>query len=213
MDTPSPPRFDEDRPQDARGRILSAATRLFATRGYDGTSIQAIAEAVGITRPTLVYHFGSKDQLRAEVLEAMLGRWRDELPARLQAATSGSDRFRSAVDALLSFFHADPHRARLLLREILDRPEEMATRFRAQLLPWTMLLTDYIRTGQAEGRIRREVDPEAYVLQFLNAAIGTIATGAVTSAVIAGNPDLERQLAELVRIARRSLFNDRPHPE
>lgn len=211
MNTPEPQ--PDDRPQDMRSRILSAATRLFATRGYDGTSIQAIAEAVGITRPTLVYHFGSKDQLRSEVLEAMLGRWRDELPARLQAATSGSDRFRSAVDALLSFFHADPHRARLLLREILDRPEEMATRFRDQLLPWTMLLTDYIRTGQAEGRIRREVDPEAYVLQFLNAAIGTIATGGVTRAVIAGNPDLERQLAELVRIARRSLFNDRPHPE
>lgn len=195
---------------DVRTRILEEATRLFATRGYDGTAIQAIAEAVGITRPTLVYHFGSKEQLRDEVLEALLGRWRDELPARLQAATSGADRFRSATEAMLSFFHADPHRARLLVREILDRPDEMASRFRTQLLPWTMLLTGYIRVGQAEGRIRPEVDPEAYVLQFLNAAIGTIATGSVTAAVIVGTPDLDRQLAELVRIARRSLFAERP---
>ncbi len=135
---------------DVRTRILREATRQFAAKGYEGTSIQQIAQSVGITRPTLVYHFGSKDALRREVLEQLLAHWKDDLPRVLQAATTGSDRFRNATGALLSFFHDDPDRARLLTREILDRPEEMKDLFAEHLQPWTALITDYIRRGQQE---------------------------------------------------------------
>lgn len=194
---------------DVRGRILREATHWFASRGYDGSSIEEIARAAGVTRPTLVYHFGSKAELRDEVLAALLSHWRDELPRVLAAATTGSDRFRSAFDALTSFFRADPARARLLIREMLDRPAEMAALSQAQLQPWTSLLTDYIRRGQHEGRIRLAVDPEAFVLQLLNAVIATTAADG-TRHVLAQPPDDDRQLAELYRMARTSLFNDRP---
>lgn len=197
---------------DVRTRILEEATRLFATRGYDGTSIQEIAQAVGITRPTLVYHYGSKEQLRNEVLGSMLSRWKDELPRVLAAATTGSDRFRSALDALMSWFRAEPQRARLLVREMLDRPDEMVALFTAHLQPWTSLIGDYVRRGQAEGRVRPGVDPEAYVLQILNGVIATVATGDATRHVLHDPPDEDRQLAELHRIARTSLFNERQRP-
>jgi AcrR family transcriptional regulator len=49
---------------DVRTRILVEAVRLFAERGYAGTSLQSIADAAGITKPTLVYHYGNKDGLR-----------------------------------------------------------------------------------------------------------------------------------------------------
>jgi AcrR family transcriptional regulator len=195
---------------DVRTRILHEATRQFAARGYEGTSIQQIAKAVGITRPTLVYHFGSKDQLRREVLETLLAHWKDELPRVLQAATTGSDRFRNATGALLSFFRDDPNRARLLNREMLDRPDEMTALFAEHLQPWTALISEYIRRGQQEGRIREAVDPEAYVLQTLHAVIGTVATGGATRHILRAPPDLDRQLDELMRIARTSIFNDRP---
>jgi TetR/AcrR family transcriptional regulator len=194
---------------DVRTRILEVATRLFATRGFDGTSIQDIAEEVGITRPTLVYHFGSKDGLRDEVLDRMLGHWQDELPAVLAAATTGKDRFRSGVRALLSFFRADPHRARLLVREILDRPDAISARFGRHLRPWTPLLVEYVERGRAEGRVHKGVDAEAWILQLLNAAVSTLATGAVTAAMFGDQPDVDRQVAELVRIAESSLFRTR----
>jgi AcrR family transcriptional regulator len=195
---------------DVRSRILAEATRLFATRGYDGTSIEQIAQAVGIKRPTLVYHFGSKPELRDQVLASLLGHWRDELPRLLSAATSGSDRFKSGFLALVSFFQADPHRARLLVREQLARPAEMAELFRTQLRPLTGLVTEYLRQGQREGRIRPQVDPEAYVVQLVSAVIASTA-GMGVAHLVPDPPDDERLLTELFRIVRTSLFNERPH--
>ena len=48
------------------------------------------------------------------------------------------------------------------------------------------------------------------MLQILHAVIGTIATGGATRDILREPPDLDRQLDELVRIARTSIFNDRP---
>ena len=120
---------------DVRSRILDVATGLFAERGYAGTSIQAIAQAAGITKPTLVYHFRSKDGLRREVVASLLGHWRDEVPRLMAAAASGGPRLASLLEALFAFFRDDPRRAKLLLREMLDDPDEMASLLAKHLQP------------------------------------------------------------------------------
>lgn len=195
---------------DVKNRILTIATRRFARAGYAATSIQEIAREAGITRPTLVYHFGSKDGLRDAVIAALLGHWKDTIPAILTAATSRGDRFASALDVFLRFFREEPDRARLLVREMLDRPEAMEVLFREHLQPFTALLTDAIRAGREKGSYAGDLDPEAYILHVLTAALGSIAVGPATGAVLVDAPSLERQLDELVRIARASLFVPRP---
>jgi AcrR family transcriptional regulator len=60
-------------PRDAvqtRKRILDAAYRLFRRQGYSRVSMDEIAAAATVTKRTLYYHFTSKDQLLADVLEA-----------------------------------------------------------------------------------------------------------------------------------------------
>ncbi len=198
---------------DVRNRILSTATRLFGERGYAATSIQTIAEAVGIRRPTLVYHFGSKERLRAEVLAAVMAHWQEELPRLMLAATGGGPRLDSLLQAMFVFFLEDRTRARLLLRETLDHPEEMRALFAERLRPWTRLLTEAIRVGQSQGVIRQTVDPEAYTLTVISTALGIIAIGDSTAALLSIEPTIEAQLEELVRIARASLFVPHPAPE
>ena len=54
---------------DNRTRIRAAATRLFATRGYEAVGIQELVDAVGITKPTLYHYFGSKRGVLDAVLD------------------------------------------------------------------------------------------------------------------------------------------------
>lgn len=189
-------------PKDVRERIVDAATRLFAERGFDGVSVQAIADAVGIRKPSLLYHFPSKDHLRNEVLDRML-------------AQTGKDRFRGGLGALVGFFTTKPSRARLVVREMLDQPEKVRELMNAEFQPWTRMITDYIRMGQQAGSVRDDVDPESWVAQVVTMVIGTAACGDVTGSLVSrpdtGEAPIPReQIDELVRIASRSLFNTRP---
>jgi AcrR family transcriptional regulator len=56
-------------PTSTRERLLAAASRLFAERGYDGTSTRQIAEEVGIRQPSLFHHFASKQAIMESLLE------------------------------------------------------------------------------------------------------------------------------------------------
>ncbi len=59
------------RPSDiTRERILKAAERLFAERGYDGTSIRTIVAKAKVNQAAINYHFEGKDGLYREVLRA-----------------------------------------------------------------------------------------------------------------------------------------------
>ncbi|MFI6389327.1 TetR/AcrR family transcriptional regulator [Nonomuraea sp. NPDC050547] len=73
---------------DTRSRILAAAQRLFAERGYAATSLADIAAEVGLTKTAVAYHFHPKDRLAAELLApaaddvfALLGTRDDFVPA------------------------------------------------------------------------------------------------------------------------------------
>src|SRR5271157_2798682 len=66
--------------EQTRQQILAAASRLFAARGYAGTSTQAIIAAARVSKPVLYYHFGSKaglfrvivDEAENQLLEVIL---------------------------------------------------------------------------------------------------------------------------------------------
>lgn len=189
-----------------RTRILREATRLFAAEGYSAVPIQAVAAAAGVTRPTLVYHFGSKDGLRDAVLTSVIAHWQGELPRLMAAAARGGPRLDALLDALFAFFREEPALARLVLREMLDRPEEMKTRLRAGLQPWTGLLVQALRLGQSSQLLRADADPEAYVVLIITAAIGVVAIGEHVGALVSPEPDADAQARELVRIARTALL-------
>ncbi len=195
-------------PNDVKQRIIEEAIRLFGANGFDGTSIQAVADAVGIRKPSLLHHFASKEVLREQVIETLLVHWRNELPKLLTSEISGFDRFSSALTAVVEFFLADTNRARLTLREMLDRPETIHGLMTEHLSPLTTVLTDYIRMGQESGTIKRDVHPESYIIQVMVMVVGTVAVGDVVGALVhpGGGDSLEPKVSELVRICRDALF-------
>lgn len=194
---------------DVRNEILTAATRLFARRGYDGTTLQAIADEVGIRKPSLLYHYPSKEELRQSVLEKLIQHWSDVLPRLLGAVSRGDERCEVLVRELLGFFREDPDRARLVVRELMDRPAEMREQLAAGVRPWVDLLGEYIRQGTETGEVREDVDPEAYVVHVITLVLSRMAASAVVTGLMppASREEAEeRHVRELVRIARSSLF-------
>jgi TetR/AcrR family transcriptional regulator len=70
------------------GRILQMALNLFASKGYDATSIREICEASGITKPTLYHFFGSKDGVFRALVQGALEEF--ERDVRLAVEPPGS---------------------------------------------------------------------------------------------------------------------------
>lgn len=86
----------------ARERLIDAAIKLFAERGYEGTSVRELATAAGVNVAAVSYHFGSKDALYHEALRACLapcGEMRERMQIHLDTAQRKKTR-KAAEDAL-----------------------------------------------------------------------------------------------------------------
>jgi AcrR family transcriptional regulator len=87
-----------ERKDETRARLLAAAATVFAERGVEGASVDAIAEAAGRTSGALYAHFNSKEGLLIELLES----WRSEVSAAITAELS---RARSIDERLFALWH------------------------------------------------------------------------------------------------------------
>jgi AcrR family transcriptional regulator len=67
----------DQRRTDTRTQLQSVALELFAERGYDSTSLREIAERLGITKAAVYYHFRTKDEILASLIEDFLTRLED----------------------------------------------------------------------------------------------------------------------------------------
>jgi TetR/AcrR family transcriptional regulator len=198
-------------PRDARGAVLHAATRLFAERGFDGTTIQAIADALGVTKTAVLHHYPSKEELRAAVLASVLEHWQRLLPGLLVKATASEDRFDAVFDVLQRFFAADPHLARLVTRWALDHPDEASGLLRSTVRPWLEAVGVYVEQGRAAGLVHADVDPTVYAGLIMLLVIAASSMSHLVPAVVDGDGQA-RAAAELKRIARAALFPGSPRP-
>ncbi len=206
-----------------RDLILSAATRLIAARGFDGMTVQAVADAVGIRKPSVLHHFPSKEALRQGVIDDMLEHWSRVLPEILRQAGAGAgspngpnrsvSRFDALTRELVRFFAADPDRARLLVRETLDRPREIRRLFAQRVRPWLAILAEAVREGQRAGLYHADLDADSYLVHMLHLIVVGIAAGGVLSpGGEAPREALEHEIHELLRIARTSLLRPDAKP-
>jgi len=67
------PKLSNSIPNDTRSKIIKAASDLFASKGYSGTTTRAIAEKAGVNEVTIFRHFGSKDNLAREIMNQFGG--------------------------------------------------------------------------------------------------------------------------------------------
>src|SRR5437660_10208662 len=88
--------------------VARVAARLFAARGYDATPVRAIVEAAGVTKPTLYYHFGSKEGLAQALVTVPLTRLAERMRAIVEGPGDPVGALAEVVEAQFDFCRDDP---------------------------------------------------------------------------------------------------------
>ena len=159
--------------------ILVEATRLFAERGYEGASMGDLAERVGLRKASLFHHFPSKDVLYATVLTELMDGVNAAIVGAAMAEGSFADRLDALTDAVTTTLGAQPHAARLLVREAMDWGPVMQESLGRTINDVLGAALEFARAGQREGAFNADVDLTHVVvsiigIQFMPFAIGEI---------------------------------------
>lgn len=136
---------------DTRTRILDVAVPLFATAGFDGVSMRAIAKAVGIQAPSLYNHFPDKQSLYLNTVAHAFADKATVITETATAAGTPEKRLEQFIQRFTRFMAEDPDFRMLLQREFLDGDET-----RLKLVAEQVFLEPF----QVISDLAREVAPE-----------------------------------------------------
>jgi AcrR family transcriptional regulator len=148
-------RAARDEPADTSQRLLDAARRAFAAKGFDAASVREITAAAGANLAAVTYHFGSKDALYEAVLETVLADVGGRIRAAAEGASGGAplERIEAILRAQFAAIAAHPDFQILVMQQVVARHRLPAAALR-HLPEAFAVLASAIRDGQAEGSIR-----------------------------------------------------------
>ena len=130
---------------ESRRRIVDAAAKLMAERGFAGTSIAAVSQRSGLPSGSIYWHFESKEALLAAVMEEGARRWFEALPRVDDLPTDPAERTAALFEAVDASLESHPEFLRLLLLIALERRD---------VDPTSLAVIRRVR-DLALGRIRR----------------------------------------------------------
>lgn len=132
--------------QPKRQAILDAARQAFLTRGYSGASMEAIAEAAPVSKPTLYSHFGGKHELFVAVIAEQCQSLFSTLAAAPQVQSEPMAGLKTIASAFVDLLYAEESLSlyRLLIAEHAFFPDLGRQVYEASAAPMIALLSDYL---------------------------------------------------------------------
>jgi AcrR family transcriptional regulator len=133
-----------------RGRILLAASALFAQRGYFGTSTRDIADAVQVRQPSLFHHFQAKHEIFRTLVELDLGPSIDRIQSRIAEESTWAEKLHLAIACDVREVLIQPFDARGLYQDAVLGLDEF-TDEREGIALFHELVEDVISSGREAG--------------------------------------------------------------
>ena len=173
-------------------RVLDAALTSFGTRGFEATSLDALAAELGVRKQTILYYFPSKEALLEGVIDASADELIAELERTLGRAGDGWGRVEAVVRKV---FRLAARRPALIgfLREVSRLGPPASVRLASRLDPLVKRAQGFIEDEMAAGRMRRR-DPSLVLL-----AAYSMVVGVSTEVEVLGALGQEQTLRALVR--------------
>jgi TetR/AcrR family fatty acid metabolism transcriptional regulator len=180
-----------------RRRILHAAVRVFAEKGYHGCRIADVARAAGVAYGLVYHYFQNKDELLESVFDEQWAIFIGALEAIDAGSGTAAEKIASVFGFVFDVYKTAPAAVRVLMLEVSHTPKGLrAGSTRETFERAVRLLAGVVRQGQERGELR-PIDPVIAATSLLGAMELTL-SGLVMGLVPAGSEaEIDRAREEL----------------
>lgn len=154
-------------PRRRRREILEAATRVFHEKGYESTSIQDIAQAVGILKGSLYYYIASKEELLYEIIRGNHEEALRNLGQSQSVEGNALVKIRAFMNLHLAYNAANLEKTAVFFHEFRSLSREHRQAIVEERDAYERSLRELITQGQTEGVICPDVDPKLIAIGIL----------------------------------------------
>jgi AcrR family transcriptional regulator len=205
IDTTETPATNGAAAGDRRGRLLEAAVRVFARRGFHHSRVGDIAEEAGVAHGLLYHYFPSKDDVLRTIFQESWTRLIAVLHAIETNGEPAPEQLRKIAAVLLRSWRDDPDLVRVLVREVARSPHlsEQVDEVREAFL----ILERVICRGQEEGTFRADLDPRL-AGWIVYGSLEELLTGWVLGQLPDGDEEVARAERTVIDVVCGGLASD-----
>ncbi len=138
-----------------RDDILQAAIHLFNHNGYHATSMQDIARAVAIKKPSLYHHFESKEAILLEILETGMAQLISEMEGIVNSDVPADRKLRDAIQSHARIIAENPEGAAVFMREDRGLGDAYLERYLTSRDRFEKLVRHIVQEGMEQGVFRQ----------------------------------------------------------
>lgn len=160
--------------------IIDTAARLFASRGFNGTSMSDLASAAGLTKGAFYHHFENKEALFFAVIQSVREKWQKAVGIEVFQTQNALDQLMILLSKHAQLLRREPTLC-LVMHGLTAEMEETNPSFLAALqsvyIDMIGFIEELIRNGQTHGQIRADVNPRLIALNIVGLLRGVSCFG------------------------------------
>ncbi len=142
-----------------KDRIMEAALRIFAGKGFQEATIAEISREAEVSEPTVYEHFGTKEELLFAIPEKITRDSIEEMEKILDFIQGAEARVRAILRAYIRLYQTNPDYAALALLQLSPNKRFRQTRAHGSIRRAAHILLDAIKEGVADGTFRQNAGP------------------------------------------------------
>ena len=161
---------DHSRAKTRKDRIMDAALRIFAEKGFQNATITEISKEAGVSEATIYEYFGTKEDLLFAIPEKISNETSDETSKVIPFIKGVEGKMRAILLSYVQLYQLNPHYSALVLLQLMSNKRFRQTPAHAAIRRSAHRLLDCIREGIADGTFKK--DSDAYLIRSM--LMGTI---------------------------------------